>query len=146
MIKLQSIARQISAEPVMEELFDGEISVAEGLLGDLSPVSAGGEISVLSKDSWVKVCHEAECEVPWLAHGANLLIKGFEFLPTDLGRTLRIGEVELEIAREHAPSTELENQAPALYAALLLGWRGGVVCRVLRSGTIQTGDTVDIVG
>lgn len=146
MIKLQSIARQYSEEPVMEEVFAGEISATEGLLGDMSPVSAGGGISVLSKESWIKVCHETDCELPWLAHGANLLIKGFEFLPTDMGRTLLIGEVVLEIAREHAPSAELENQVPALYEALLLGWRGGVVCRVLRSGTIRTGDNVDIVG
>ena len=72
MIKLQSIARQNSEEPVMVELFDGEISVTEGLLGDMSTISASGGITVLSKDSWVKVCHETDCELPWLAHGANL--------------------------------------------------------------------------
>lgn len=145
MIRLHSIARQNSEQPVMEELFAGEISATEGLLGDMSPVSASGGISVLSKDSWIKVCCEADCELPWFAYGANLLIKGFEFLPTDIGRILRIGDVVLEIAGAHAPCTALENRAPALYEALLLGWRGGVVCSVLRSGTIQTGDDVDIV-
>lgn len=144
MIKIQSIARRNSPDPVMEELFHGEISIADGLLGDLS--GGDGEISVLSKESWVKVCHETDIELPWLAHGANLLIKGFEFLPTDLGRTIRIGEVVLEISREHTPCTELENQAPALYEALLLGWRGGVVCKVLNSGNIQAGDDVVILG
>jgi MOSC domain-containing protein YiiM len=144
MIKIQSIARQNSPDPVMEELFYAEISVAEGLLGDKS--AGDGEISVLSKESWIKVCHETGIEMPWLAHGANLLVKGFEFLPTDLGRTIRIGEVVMEISREHKPCAELENQAPDLYEALLLGWRGGVVCKVLRSGSIQTGDDVVILG
>ena len=144
MIKIQSIARQNSPDLDMEELFHGEISTADGLFGDMSGVD--GEITVLSKESWVKVCHETDIELPWLAHGANLLIKGFEFLPTDLGRTIRIGEVVLEISREHMPKADLEHQAPALYEALLLGWRGGVVCKVMRSGSIQAGDEVVILG
>lgn len=145
-IKLQSIARQKTSDAEMEEVFAGEITETDGLLGDSSPLSAEGEVTVLSKESWVKGCHEADIELPWLAHGANLLIKGFEFLPTDLGRTMRIGEVELEISRETGPSELLESKAPELHAALRMGWRGGVVCRVIRSGNIQSGDDVDIAG
>ena len=141
-IKLYSIARQKPDEPVMEELFAAEVTVTEGLLGDQSGLLGAGEVAVLSRDSWVKVCHESATELPWLAHGANLFIRGFEFLPTDLGRTLRIGEAVLEIARESNPNADLEAQAPALYEALLLGWRGGVICKVLQSGTIQAGDDV----
>jgi MOSC domain-containing protein YiiM len=143
-IKVQSIARQKSVEPVMEELFASDITLAEGLLGDCSALTAGGEVSVLSKESWIKVCHEVNIELPWLAHGANLFIKGFEFLPTDIGRTIRIGEALLEIDRaiEHLPA--LAQQAPALHEGLQLGWRGGVICRVMRSGSIQTGDDVFI--
>lgn len=146
MIKLQSIARQHADGAAMEEVFAAGVSRAQGLEGDLSALSTGGEISVLSKESWVKVCHETGCEMPWLAHGANLLIKGFEFLPTDIGRLLRIGAVELEIDREHVPGAALESRAPELYEALMLGWRSGVVCRILRGGNIQTGDDVDILG
>ncbi len=94
----------------------------------------------------MKVCHETESELPWLAHGANLLIKGFEFLPTDLGRSLRIGEVELEIIRETDPCHHLQKQTPEVFEVLQLGWRSGVVCKVLRSGSIQSGDIIDIIG
>lgn len=142
MIKLQSIARQKTADSAMEELFAAEITVTDGLLGHA--VEDRG-ITVLSKESWVKACHETDLELPWLAHGANLLIKGFEFLPTDTGRSLRIGDVLLEITGHNEPGRALEALAPALYEALGLGWRGGVICKVLRSGNIQTGDTVDIV-
>lgn len=145
MIKLQSIARQVGEHDYMEELFAAEVSTSDGLEGDFSVLCRDGEIAVLSKESWVKACHETDIELPWLSHGAHLLIKGFEFLPTDIGRLLRIGDVELEIAREHAPFASLEAQAPVLYEALLTGWRGGVVCRILRSGNIQTGDNVDIL-
>jgi len=100
---------------------------------------------VLSKESWVKCCHEMETELPWLAHGANLFIKGFEFLPTDIGRTLRIGEAELEIVRGMDPSQMLRDSAPELCDALLLGWRNGIVCRVLCGGSIQTGNEVHLI-
>lgn len=144
-IKLQSIARQNSAEPVMEELFAGDITIEDGLAGDCSPLTAAGEVSVLSKESWIKVCHEADVELPWLAHGANLFIKGFEFLPTDIGRTLRIGDALLEIHRDTGPGDWLETQAPALVEALRLGWRGGVICKVRAGGSVQTGDSVEIL-
>ena len=141
-IKLNSIARQLHGEIAMEELFAGELSVAEGLRGSPADDLEDGEVVVLSKESWVKVCHETATELPWLAHGANLFIKGFEFLPTDIGRTLCIGEAILEIVRGAEPGACLRQQAPEIIEALQMGWRGGVVCRVLRSGNIQTGDDV----
>lgn len=143
-IKLQSIARQQIDSSVMEELFATTVTVGEGLKGDNSDSSKAGEVTVLSKESWVKICHEAETEMPWLASGANLLVKGFEFLPTDLGKTLLIGEVVLEITRATDPGYHLEKDAPHVVDALKLGWRGGVVCKVLRSGEIQSGDSVNI--
>lgn len=146
MIKIQSIARQYTEEPVMEELFAADISSKTGIEGDMTPLSAAGEIAVLSKESWIKSCHETGCELPWLASGSHLFIRGFEFLPTDIGRSLRIGELVLEIMRENLPGPALATQAPVLHESLSLGWRGGVVCKILRSGSIQTGDTVHIVG
>ena len=143
-IKLQSIARRKNDDHTGEELFSGEVTVTEGLQGDYRTTIVAGEVSVLSKESWVKVCHEIGTELTWLANGSNLLIKGFEFLPTDLGKTICIGEAQFEITRELDPGLELKSREPELYEALLQGWRGGVVCKVLRSGNIQSGDDVDI--
>ena len=145
-IKLHSIARQKTVIEEMEELFASELAVGTGLKGDQSVLCTNGEVAVLSRESWVKVCHETETELSWLLGGAHLLIKGFEFLPTDLGRSLRIGEAVLEITREIDPRHHLADDAPDVFEALQLGWRGGVVCKVLRSGEIQSGDKVDIVG
>jgi MOSC domain-containing protein YiiM len=145
-IKSHSIARQNKAASEMEELFARKVAAGEGLKRDCSRVSQQGEVIVLSKESWVKVCHEAETELPWLSHGTNLLIKGFEFLPTDLGRTLRIGEAVLEIIRENDSCQHLREQAPELFEELQSGWRSGVVCKVLRSGNIKSGGIVDIIG
>jgi hypothetical protein len=62
--------------------------------------------------------------MPWPAHGAHLLIKGFEILPTDIGRLLRIGDVELEIARQHVLCAGLKGQAHDPDEALRPGWHG----------------------
>ena len=144
-ITLQGIARQSSGEALMEELLNGEISVDEGLLGDCSAGCGDGEISVLSNESWTQVCDDADMLLPWLVHGANLLVRGFEFLPTDAGRILRIGETELEVDRAMAPNSALANQVPELFHALQSGWRGGVICRVRRGGSIRNGDNVVIM-
>jgi MOSC domain-containing protein YiiM len=145
-IKLQSIARRKIDGDVREELFSGEVTVTEGLRGDYRSSIVAGVVSVLSKESWVKVCHEIGTELPWFSHGSNLLIKGFEFLPTDLGKTICIGEAQFEITGELNPDLDLKSREPELYEALLQGWRGGVVCKVLRNGNIQSGDDVDITG
>ncbi len=145
-IQLQSIAKSKTDDGTREEVFAAQVTISDGLQGDKSDLLGQGEVAVLSKESWIKVCHEAGLELPWLDHGSSLLIKGFEFLPTDLGRTLQIGEAEFEIHREMAPHDKLEKKAPELFRALQLGYRGGVVCKVLRSGSIQSGDDVIIVG
>lgn len=141
MIKLQSIARQASETATREEVFAVDISVGDGLRGDIAD---GSQVLLLSKDSWIKVCAEAGVDLPWLTRGAHLLVKGFEFLPTDIGRTVHIGEVVLEITGEAAPCLPLQAQAPGLFDALQMGWRGGVSCQVMRGGSIQKGDDVSI--
>ena len=143
-IQLQSIARSKTDDGAREEVFAAQVTIDDGLQGDRSDLLGAGEVAVLSKESWVKVCHESGLELPWLVHGSSLLIKGFEFLPTDLGRRLQIGEAEFEIHREMSPHDKLENQAPELFRSLQMGFRGGVVCKVLRSGSIQNGDDVII--
>lgn len=145
MIKLYSIARKQTGGSVMEELFAVDISVGEGLDGDYKDEGDAGMVSILSRDSWIKVCEEAGTELSWLAREANLLIRGFEFLPTDVGKSLRVGEVILEVIGETRPCESLEDSAPGLHEALMTGWRGGVNCKVIRGGSIQSGDEIDII-
>ncbi len=143
-IQLQSIAKSKADDGAREEVFAAQVTLNNGLEGDRCDLLGAGEVALLSKESWVKVCHETGLEPSWLVHGSSLLIKGFEFLPTDLGRTLQIGEAEFEIHREMTPHDKLESQAPELFSSLQMGFRGGVVCKVLRSGSIQIGDEVII--
>ena len=75
-IQLQSIARSQNDDGAGEEVFAAHVTIADGLQGDRSDLLGGGEVAVLSKESWVKVCHETGQERPWLDHGSSLLIKG----------------------------------------------------------------------
>lgn len=143
-IKLLSIARRPDAHSPMQEIFSGELSLDEGLLGDSKGRPGPRQITILSKESWLRACDELGVDLPWTTRRANLLIKGFEFLPTDVGRSIHIGNVILEITRETDPCYKMDKAHQGLKEALMTGWRGGVCCKVIQAGTITTGDSVEL--
>jgi MOSC domain-containing protein YiiM len=143
-IKLASIARRNNSDSPMEEVFSAEISQQEGLAGDSKGKHKARQITVLSKESWVKACHELGEDLHWTERRANLLIKGFEFLPTDVGRSIHIGDVILEITGETDPCWKMDRAHAGLKEALAPSWRGGVCCTVIQGGTITSGDSVEL--
>ncbi len=143
-IKLVSIAQRSNAESPMQEIFSSEVTLDEGIQGDSKGKPGLRQITILSKESWLKACHELGVDLPWTTRRANLLIKGFEFLPTDVGRTIQIGDVILEITSETDPCQKMDKAHQGLKEALIPSWRGGVCCKVLQAGTITTGDNVEI--
>jgi MOSC domain-containing protein YiiM len=62
-------------------------------------------------------------------------------LPRRPGARFTIGSIELEVVRDAAPCKLLED-ALGRDARLALSRRAGVVCRVLSSGVLATGDRV----
>ncbi len=143
-IKLLSIARRSNADSPMQEIFSGEVSLEEGLLGDSKGKPGPRQITILSKESWLRACHDLGVDLPWTTRRANFLIKGFEFLPTDVGRTIHIGDVILEITRETDPCFKMDQAQQGLMEALESGWRGGVCCKVIQAGIVTTGDNVEL--
>lgn len=67
-VKLQSIARQKNESTLMEELFAGEVTEDLGIQCDEFDVCAAERVVVLSKESLIKLSHEAEIDRPRLAH------------------------------------------------------------------------------
>ena len=128
----------------MQEIFSAEVSLDEGLQDDSKGKSVPRQITILSQESWLKACHDLDLDLPWTVRRANLLIKGFEFLPTDIGRIIYIGSVVLEIACETDPCWKMDKAHQGLKDALMASCRGGVCCRVLQAGTITTGDNVEL--
>ncbi len=72
----------------------------------------------------------------------NITISG-DHVPSEIGRRLTIGPVEVEVVRIAAPC-KLLNDVIGDGASAALRRRAGSVCRILSSGTISIGDPVDL--
>ncbi len=115
-----------------------------GIEGDYHTRGAR-QVTVLFKDSWEAACAELNVELPWTTRRANVYVAGI--LPMEcVDKHLQIGSVLLEVTGETRPCDIMEAAQPGLRTALEPEWRGGVTCRVLRSGAVQRGDTVKIMG
>jgi len=62
----------------------------------------------------------------------------------DIGKGVRIGDVELKITQETSPCSLMDKLYQGLTTALTPDWRGGVCCKVISAGTIRIGDPVEI--
>ena len=144
MIQLKSIAIKSIAKAEMQTQESAEITLAKGISGDFRGSQADRQLTILSESAWQKACDSINVDLPWTIRRANLLVDGVEFSAADVGKTVRIGDVELKITRETNPCSLMDKQCQGLTAALTPEWRGGVCCNVITAGTIRTGDPVKI--
>lgn len=101
-------------------------------------------VTLVSAESWEDVCRELGAEVGWLARRANVLVSGVDLAST-IGKTLRIGDVELRIHGETKPCGIMDKSFAGLRQALTPACRGGVFGEVLRGGRIVVGAGVWIL-
>ena len=87
---------------------------------------------------------ERPLDLPWTVRRANLLVESVR-LPRAKGGILRIGAVVLEITGQTNPCHRMEEAQRGLLSALHPEWRGGVTCRVLKGGSVRTGDAVEVL-
>ena len=142
--QLKSIAIKSIAKADMQTLQNAEITVAKGITGDFRGSQADRQITILSESAWQRACDSIKADLPWTTRRANLLVDGVELSEADVGKIVRIGDVELEITRETNPCSRMDKQHLGLTEALTPDWRGGVCCNVITAGAIQVGDTVEI--
>lgn len=145
---LIGIARHARPRGEIEELDRVRVSVESGLDGDFrGAVKPGGrgrrQVSLIERRGWDAAMAELGLDLAWSARRANLLVDGFDLSYHD-GMRVRVGEMLLEITRECDPCSRMEQIAPGLKAALMPGWRGGALARVLEAGTIARGDTITL--
>lgn len=146
MITLRGIARRAQSKGPMEELPLCHVTTGQGVDGDFRGQPGSRQVTVLSLESWRDACAALGMELPWFTRRANLLVEGVRFSRASVGDILRIGgELELEITRETDPCHRMDALQPGLKTALQPDWRGGVCCRVLKSGDIALGDVVEVV-
>lgn len=144
MITLTGIARKPASRAPMQEMEQASIRTESGLDKDFRGKPGKRQLTVLSHEAWQQACDELGKQLPWTTRRANLLVKGIDFSPDDVGKVLSIGEVRLEITRETDPCKRMDEAQDGLKQALMPDWRGGVCCRVLHPGEIHLGDTVSL--
>ena len=140
MPELAAIAFRRQAKGRMLEIAEVDIDRETGVVPDTRGKPGRRQVSVLSLPSWREACAELGTDLPWTYRRANLLVDGLCFSAADVGRVLRIGEVELELTVETDPCPRMDAQHPGLTAALTPDWRGGVCGRVRRAGHVRIGD------
>jgi len=127
----------------MQVIDSAQITVANGILGDFRGTQQQRQITILSESAWRKACAEIDADLPWTTRRANLLVDEVEFSASYVGKTVRIGDVELMVTRETDPCSNMDAQHQGLTAALTPDWRGGICCNVIKPGEIKIGDQLE---
>jgi MOSC domain-containing protein YiiM len=127
----------------MQVIDSAQITVANGILGDFRGTQQERQITILSESAWRKACAEIDADLPWTTRRANLLVDEIEFNASYVGKTVRIGDVELMVTRETNPCSLMDAQHQGLTAALTPDWRGGICCKVIKPGDIKIGDQIE---
>lgn len=134
----------------MLELPRAAVTRRGGVADDFRGRPGRRQVTVLSLEDWQAACAQAgRPELSWTMRRANLLVTGIDLAAANQaaaagaeGCVLRVGTVELEVTGETAPCDRMEEACPGLRAALAVGGRGGVTCRVRRGGELAAGDPV----
>jgi MOSC domain-containing protein YiiM len=145
MSTLKAIAIRNRPRLAMQSIDSAQISVDNGILGDIRGTQKDRQITILSESAWQNACQQLDTELPWTTRRANLLVDGIVFDESWIGRKLRIGTVELVVTRETIPCSMMDAQHQGLTAALATHWRGGICCNVVSPGHIKLGDQVEFV-
>lgn len=122
----------------MEELYAAQVIENAGLQG-CAHARPNGRRQVLLVDSETLTAMK-------LAPGIireNITTQGLDVNALAIGQRVRIGEVELQISAVCEPCELLEAIRPGLQAEM--AGKRGMLCRVLRGGMIQPGESIEVV-
>jgi len=101
------------------------------------------EVTLISSEGIAAAAAESGLDISPSDARRNIVTSGVE--PSKLlGRRFWIGEVELEGLEDNPPCAHLQRLAGKQLLKPMLG-RGGIRARILRSGSIRTGDPLRIV-
>jgi len=146
MAKLIGIATHPSSKAPITEHEAIKVSKESGLENDYQGAkNRKTQITLLSLKNWNLACEEAGKTINWIERRANLLIDDIEFNDLMIGDQIQVGSVLLEITKETDPCARMDALQPGLKKALTPNWRGGARCKVLREGTLNLGDRVQLL-
>ena len=114
---------------------------ANGCLAGDHGSSVERGITLLASRQWKQVIQQLGVDLPWHTRRANLLIEA-DTLEHLIGKTIRIGNLRVDVKAETKPCQGIDQWQPGLRDALAIGCRGGVYGQIIDSGTIQVDDKV----
>lgn len=123
----------------MEEIAAARIIENVGLEG-CAHARPNGKRQVLLMD--VETLHKFEL-VPGLIR-ENITTEGLDVNALPVGGRVRVGGVELIVSMPCEPCEQIEALRTGLQAAMV-GQRG-MLCKVLRGGSVKVGDAIELLG
>src|SRR5690348_12987753 len=118
------------------------VEAGKGLIGDRYHGTRHRHLTIQSQQQLDRAAEDLGHDFDCRGTRRNLTVDAGE-IPSQPGTRMSIGEVEVEVVRIAAPCRLLDDEiGPGAAAALRR--RAGSVCRVLTSGTIRVGDTVEL--
>lgn len=119
-----------------------EAEAGRGLVGDRYHGTKHRHVTMQSQTALEAAAADLEAPVGPASTRRNITVSHGE-VPTAPGSRVRIGDVELEVVRIAAPCRLLDDVIGD-GARHALRRRAGSVLRILQSGTIRVGDSVDL--
>jgi MOSC domain-containing protein YiiM len=135
----------------MREVPEVEAIAGAGLVGDryfqgdlpVQERDPTDEVTLIASEGIAAAATESGLDISPIDVRRNIVTSGIE--PSELlGRRFWIGEVELEGLEDNPPCAHLQRLAGKKLLKPMLG-RGGIRARILRGGSIRTGDPLRIV-
>ena len=139
---LQGIAVRGASRAPMRELQEANVTVTDGIVEDYRGTGLR-QVTFIDAGQWRRVLGELGVDLPWHTRRANLLVDGLD-LPGTVGSRLRIGDCLFEIRGETEPCERMEELQAGLRSGLVPEMRGGVWGKVLESGQLRVGQSVEI--
>jgi MOSC domain-containing protein YiiM len=140
--KVIAIALRTAVKGPMQEVPEARAVEKGGLIGDVKSSEARG-VTFLSSKQWEQVQRDLGTPLPWHTRRANVLVET-DGLAHLVGRTIEVGEVQVEIKAETRPCELMDTLHQGLRNALAPEMRGGVYGNVIRAGQFRIGDTVRV--
>jgi len=142
--RVTNIYLRPSARTAVREVAGAEARAGAGFEDDHA---RGGnrQITLIEKEAWQAALRELEREnlLPG-GRRANVVVEGFS-LTAAFGRRIRVGDCVVDVVAELAPCKLMEDVTPGLMQALSPDCRGGAYGRIVTSGRIEVGATVELL-
>ncbi|MEM9174533.1 MAG: MOSC domain-containing protein [Myxococcota bacterium] len=119
-----------------------DVEAGRGLVGDRYHGTRHRHLTIQATGELAEAARRHGAAIDPGATRRNVTIEAAS-VPRKPGTRFRVGGIDVEVVRDAAPCKLLED-ALGRDARLALSRRAGVVCRVLSSGTLHVGDTVEL--